>query len=268
MSASASSSPVEIVNWYKIVLSKFISVLNPSMPSNIVVEKAEFWSPVFAAGFIVLFIIFLAYISGFARMKPEQMSDAEILPPKRFGFYAFIELATSVVFSNLESTLGEKHWMRFTPLLGGTFFLLLVTNLSGVIPGFSPATASMTFTAAAAVIIFIYFNYIGFKEAGLDYVKHLAGPILWMAPLLFVIEFVSILSRPLSLSLRIFGNVTGDHFVFSIFSGLMRDMHVPFLPIPAFFLAFGTFVACIQAFIFMVLSAIYIKLALDSKEHH
>ena len=126
----------------------------------------------------------------------------------------------------------------------------------------------MSFTFAAAIFIFIYFNYYGIKESGFAYIKHLAGPVIWIAPLMFVIEVVSVLARPVSLSLRIFGNVTGDHFVFKIFSGLMRDIYVPFVPIPAVFLAFGTFVACVQAFIFMTLSAVYIKLALDAKESH
>jgi F-type H+-transporting ATPase subunit a len=196
------------------------------------------------------------------------MSDEELLPPQKFGLLAFIEMAWSVVSSTLESTLGEKHWVRFVGVLGGTFFVLIVSNLSGVFPGLSPATASMSFTFAAAMAIFLYFNYYGFKEAGLDYLKHLAGPVLWMAPLMFVIELISLLSRPLSLSLRIFGNISGDHFVFSIFSGLMKDLSIPFIPIPAIFLGFGTFVACLQAFIFMTLSAVYIKLALESKSHH
>lgn len=268
MASSASSSPVEIVNWYNIILSKLISLFNPNLPNQIVLEKAEFWFPVFASATAVCLMIFIAYASGFATLRPEKMSDKELLPPKRFGLFAFIELSWSVVFTTLESTIGEKYWLRFAPVLGGTFFLLLITNLSGVFPGFEPATATMSFTFAAAIIIFIYFNFYGFKEAGFDYVKHLAGPVIWIAPLMFVIELVSLFARPVSLSLRIFGNVTGDHFVFSIFSGLMRDIYIPFIPIPAIFLAFGTFVACVQAFIFMTLSAVYIKLALDSKEHH
>jgi F-type H+-transporting ATPase subunit a len=268
MAAGTSSSPVEIVNWYHVLLTKFISVLNPDMPYNLVVEKAEFWFPVFASASAVLLMICIAYFSGFARMKPETMSDEELLPPKKFGLFAFIELSWSVVHSTLESTLGEKNWMRFAPALGGTFFLLLISNLSGVFPGFEPATATMSFTFAAAIFIFIYFNFYGLKESGIHYIKHLAGPVIWIAPLMFVIELVSLFARPVSLSLRIFGNVTGDHYVFSIFSGLMRDIYVPFIPIPAIFLAFGTFVACVQAFIFMTLSAVYIKLALDAKEHH
>lgn len=265
---AADSSGVHVVNWYHEILEKFFIFFNPDMTTAAANLKAEQWSPVFASAFAVLLLAAAAIFSGFASMKPEKMSDEEILPPKKFGLTAFFEMCWSVVSSTLESTIGEKHWVRFVGVLGGTFFVLIVSNLSGVLPGFSPATTSMSFTFAAAMAIFVYFNYYGLKEAGFSYIKHLAGPVLWMAPLMFVIEFISLLSRPVSLSLRIFGNISGDHFVFAIFSGLMKDLYIPFVPIPAIFLGFGTFVACLQAFIFMTLSAVYIKLALESKEHH
>lgn len=266
--AYADSSGVHVVNWYHEILENFFVFFNPDISQSAASLKAEQWSPVFASAFAVFLLAAIAIFSGFAKMKPEQMSDEEILPPKKFGLVAFIEICWSVVSSTLESTIGEKNWMRFVGVLGGTFFVLIVTNLSGVLPGFSPATSNMSFTFAAAMAIFVYFNYYGLKESGFDYIKHLAGPVLWMAPLMFFIEFISLLSRPVSLSLRIFGNVSGDHFVFAIFSGLMKDLYIPFIPIPAIFLAFGTFVACLQAFIFMTLSAVYIKLALESKEQH
>lgn len=268
MSGSASSASVEIVNWYYVVLSKAITWFNPGWSAHEVMEKAEFWSPVLASLFAVLLLAAIPVFSGFSKINPEKMSDEELLPPKKFNFFAFIELCWSVVASTLESTIGEHQWKKYVAVLGGTFFVLIVSNLSGVLPGFEPATASMGFTFAAAMLIFVYFNFYGFKEAGFDYVKHLAGPVIWIAPLMFVIEFVSLLSRPVSLSLRIFGNVSGDHFVFAIFSNLMKGIYIPFVPVPAIFLAFGTFVACVQAFIFMTLSAVYIKLALDSKSHH
>lgn len=264
---SASSGSVEIVNWYYVILAKVIACIDPTMPAELVMEKAEFWSPVLASAFAVFLLAAVAIFSGFSKIKPEEMSDEELLPPKKFGLFAFIEMCWAVVSSTLESTIGEKQWSRYVAILGGTFFVLIIANLSGVFPGLEPSTASMSFTFGAAMLIFVYFNYHGFKEAGFDYVKHLAGPVLWIAPLMFVIEFVSLLSRPVSLSLRIFGNVSGDHFVFSIFSDLMKGIYIPFVPVPALFLAFGTFVACVQAFIFMTLSAVYIKLALDSKAH-
>ncbi|MBX9702856.1 MAG: F0F1 ATP synthase subunit A, partial [Silvanigrellaceae bacterium] len=263
--AGGEGQGVHVVNWYHILVSKLLLAFYPDLSAAELLSKADFWSPVFASLFGVFLLLLISILSGFAFMKPEKMSNEELLPPSKFGLRAFVELCWDVVFSTLESTLGEKKWQKFVPVLGSIFFLLIVINLSGVVPGFEPATVQMSFSFAAAIFVFIYFNYYGLKESGFDYIKHLFGPVIWMAPLLFIIEVVSIFSRPLSLSLRITGNITGDHFVFSIFSGLLRDLSIPFLPIPAIFIAFGTFVACLQAFIFMTLSAVYIKLALDAK---
>ena len=92
----------------------------------------------------------------------QDLSDEELLPPKKFGFKAMIDMGWSVVQSTLESTIGEKYWAQFVSVLGGTFFLLLISNLSGVFPGFEPATASMSFTFAGSIIIFLYFNYLSY----------------------------------------------------------------------------------------------------------
>jgi len=240
----------------------------PSLPQDFVLEKAEIWAPVMASVMAIILIVIIAKCAGFTKLNPEKMTDEELMPPARFGFYAFIELSWGVIQSTLDSALSEKKWERFAGVLGSTFFIMLISGLSGVAPGFEPAAASMSFTFGAAIVIFVYFIYYGIKETGWAFIKHLAGPIIWVAPFIFIIEFVSMLARPVSLSLRIFGNLSGDHFVFALFSGLMNAMHVPFLPIPAVFLAFGTFVACVQAFIFMTLGAVYVKLALDSDEQH
>jgi F-type H+-transporting ATPase subunit a len=135
------------------------------------------------------------------------------------------------------------------------------------VPGFYPATEHMTTTLAMALIIFVMFNYYGFKYAGLDYLKHMAGPILVLAPIIFAIEIISLLARPLSLSLRLFGNISGDHLVFKVFSTLVNNAGAPFLPVPAALLFFGLLVACLQSFIFMTLSAVYIKLGIESAHH-
>lgn len=262
------NSSVEIVNWYVVFLAKIMSLIRPDWSEHYTLERAEIWAPVLASVAAIFLVVVISKCAGYSKLKPEQMSDEELMPPEKFGFAAFIELAWAVVQSTLDSTLGDRKWERFAPVLGGTFFILLLSGLSGVLPGFEPAASSMSFTFGAAMTIFVYFIYYGLKESGFDFIKHMAGPIIWVAPFIFVIEFVSMLSRPVSLSLRIFGNLSGDHFVFALFSGLMDSMFVPFLPIPAIFLAFGTFVACVQAFIFMTLGAVYVKLALDSKEQH
>jgi F-type H+-transporting ATPase subunit a len=109
-------------------------------------------------------------------------------------------------------------------------------------------------------MVFLVYNYFGFKEHGISYLKQFAGPVLWLAPLMFVIELLSHLFRPMSLSIRLFGNMFGDHMVLSIFSGL-----VPLI-VPIIFMILGIVVSLIQAFVFSALSSVYIALAV-SHEH-
>jgi len=120
----------------------------------------------------------------------------------------------------------------------------------------------MNITVGLAVVIFLSTHYYGVKEHGIAYFKHFLGPVWWMAPIMLPIEIVSHLARPLSLSLRLFGNITGDHLVVGIFLGL-----VPFV-VPSIFYGLGVFVSFMQAFIFTVLSMIYISGAVAHEEEH
>jgi F-type H+-transporting ATPase subunit a len=260
---SGHSGQVQIVNWYQMVIEAFAD-------HDI---AARWWSVGSSlAGF--LFIVVLGVLSGLYRLRPERMSDEELLPPTKFGVRAFVELCWSVVSSTLTSVIGEKHWKTFAPLLGGTFFYILLINLSGVVPGFAPATEQMNLTLAMGLIIFASFNYYGLKFAGVNYLKHLLGPLslpipllIILPPLMLMIEVVGTCARPVSLGLRLFGNVSGDHLVFSVFSTLQKSVGIPWFPLPVALLAFGLLVACLQAFIFMTLSAVYIKLAIETAHH-
>ncbi|MCA2962119.1 MAG: F0F1 ATP synthase subunit A [Silvanigrellales bacterium] len=252
---------VSVVNWYYLLTEAI---------THDAKIAGQFWLCVAAFGGLVA-LTAVGLFAGLHKLEPEKMSDEELLPPKNFGFRAFVELCFAVVSSTLESVLGEKKWQAFAPLLGGTFFYIIISNLTGLVPGFTPSTEHMNTTLAMALIIFVMFNYYGLKYAGIDYIKHMAGPLLVLAPLIFFIEIISLFARPMSLSLRLFGNVSGDHLVFSVFSTLVRDAGIPFVPVPAALLSFGLLVSCLQAFIFMTLSAVYIKLGVESaheEAHH
>ncbi len=86
-------------------------------------------------------------------------------------------------------------------------------NLLGLIPGFLPPTQKMNITVGLALVIFLSTHYFGVRENGIAYFKHFLGPVWWMAPIMLPIEIISHLARPMSLSLRLFGNITGDHAV-------------------------------------------------------
>ena len=154
----------------------------------------------------------------------------------------------------------ENKARKFLPLLGGSFLFIFFSNLLGVFPGFYPATQNLNSTLAMSLVIFFTYNYLGFKEHGAGYLKHFMGPVLYLAPLMIFIEVVSHLVRPASLSLRLFWNMFGDHLVLQIFSNL-----TPYI-VPAIFIGLGVFVSFLQAFIFTILSSIYISLS-TSHDH-
>jgi F-type H+-transporting ATPase subunit a len=188
-------------------------------------------------------------------------TDDMVIPEPRFTLRNLLELLVGFLAGIAEDILGH-HAKKYLPLLGTCFFFILFMNLLGLIPGFVPPTDKMNITVGLAVIIFLSTHYFGVREHGLAYLKHFLGPVWWMAPIMLPIEIVSHLARPLSLSLRLFGNITGDHMVVSIFLGL-----VPFV-VPSIFYGLGVFVSFMQAFIFTVLSMIYISGAVAHEEDH
>jgi F-type H+-transporting ATPase subunit a len=172
------------------------------------------------------------------------------------GLQNFMEVVISGIENLIDETMGHKGRAYF-PLIATFALFILVSNLVALIPGFYPPTANLNTNAALALTVFAMTHIIGFKEHGVGYLKHFMGPILVLAPLMFIIEIIGHLARPLSLSLRLFGNMYGHEIVLMIFFGL-----VPFLlPIPMMMM--GVLVAFIQTFVFTLLAMIYIAGALE-----
>ncbi|MFA7083239.1 MAG: F0F1 ATP synthase subunit A [Arcobacteraceae bacterium] len=150
-------------------------------------------------------------------------------------------------------TMGEKNARRYLPLVGSLAFVIFISNMIGVIPGFEAPTSNINFTLSLALIVFVYYNYVGIKINGFfNYFKHFMGPMPVLAPLMFPIEIISHLSRIISLSFRLFGSIRGDDMFLMVLL-----MLVPWLlPLPGFFLlaAFGF----LQAFIFAILTYVYL----------
>jgi F-type H+-transporting ATPase subunit a len=187
--------------------------------------------------------------------------EQSLVPSDRFSLTNTFEVVIENILSLMEGVMGPNA-RRYFPLIATLFVYIFTCNLLGVIPGFLPPTDNVNTNAACALTVFVYYNYMGIKEHGLiNYIKHFMGPIWWLGPLMLVIELISHLVRPVSLSLRLFGNITGDHLVLQIFSDL-----VPLI-IPVIFMILGIFVAFIQAFVFTLLSMIYIALATAHEEH-
>jgi len=168
----------------------------------------------------------------------------------------FMEVCIGGIESMIVDNMGERG-RAFFPLIATLAFFILTSNLLGLIPGFFPPTANLNTTVACAVIVFLSTHVVGIRNHGIKYVKHFLGPVWWLAPIMLPVEIIGHLSRPLSLSFRLFGNMNGHELILLIFFGL-----VPFL-VPLPMMLMGVLVAFLQTFVFMLLATIYIQGSLE-----
>jgi F-type H+-transporting ATPase subunit a len=157
--------------------------------------------------------------------------------------------------------IGIHHAGKYIPYLGTMFLFILVMNLSGVVPGFESATMSPSVPLGLAVCTFVYYNAMGVKELGVwKYIAHFAGPIAWLAPLMFPIEIISHVARLLSLTIRLWGNMFAGEVITNVFTGLTYVVG------PALFMGLHVFVSFLQAALFVLLTMVYIGMA-TAHEH-
>lgn len=206
---------------------------------------------------IVSIIILIIVILGYRQLK---RTEDEIVPEPKFTFRNFVEMLVESLSDIIVDTMGPRG-KEFTLIVGTLALFILFNNLSGLVPGFLPATDNVNTTFACSLTVFVMTHFYGFREHGIRYLKQFVGPFWWLAPLMVPIELIGHLARPLSLGMRLFGNITGDHIVTAIFFGL-----VPLIvPLPVMFL--GLFVAFVQTFVFMLLSMAYFSGAISHEEH-
>jgi F-type H+-transporting ATPase subunit a len=217
--------------------------IHPSFWSNLLSGAFHFdahkWDHVVAAGVVFLVILIMGLlIKSRVSLVPGHLQQVN-------------EVVVSGLLGLLDDSIGE-HSRKYLPLIGTLGFFIFLSNLSGMIPGFSSATSNINTTIACAVIVFLYYNYQGLKEHGIGYLKHFMGPMPMIAPLMIPIEIISHLARPFSLSVRLFGNISGEHVVVGVFYMLCAPI------IPVLVMPFGLFSSFLQAFVFVLLSTLYV----------
>lgn len=180
--------------------------------------------------------------------------EEALVPPKGVTLSGIFEFIVESLSGLVDSVMGHGN-QRMVPIVGSLFIYILFNNFWGLVPGFAPATDNLNTTLACGVLVFVLYNIEGFRASGPAYLKHFLGPVWWLAWLMLPIELISHFVRPMSLGLRLFGNMTGDHTVLAIFLNL-----VP-VGIPMIFYVLGMFVCFVQAFVFSLLSMVYISLA-------
>lgn len=176
-----------------------------------------------------------------------------------------LEVSVLAVRNMIEDIIGP-HGLKYFPVVMTFGVLILVSNLMGLFPLFMSPTSATSVTFALGLSSFLYYNYIGIAENGLfGHLKHLAGPIWWIAPLIFPIEVISNFIRPFSLGIRLFGNLFADEKVLETLAGLAPPVtwFAPILLMPL-----SVFVALIQTFVFILLSQLYISEVSHAPHHH
>ncbi len=194
-----------------------------------------------------------------ARTGVDRYATDDRLTPR-----VFAEAVVEFWQGNMASMMSAKDARVFLPIIVSCFLYLLVSNLLGLIPGFLSPTDNVNTNVGLAIGSFLLFNAVGLSRDPVGYIKHLFGPVWWLAPLLFPIEVVSLLIRPFALMVRLSANMFGDHQVFT----KMSDMVPWWLPGPQVPLIMLALLVCVvQAFVFSLLSTVYISLALPHVAH-
>lgn len=207
--------------------------------------------------------------TGFAVRRKLAGPDGGVIPDEGLTVRNMVEVIVEWLAGLAKTTMGDQ-WRRYFPVVGTMFFFILISNLMNLVPGALGATIDINTPAAWAVISFAVYNYVGVRTHGGWYINQFLGPSFFettlfgrhvhvrlLAPIFFILEVPLHLARMLTLALRLLANMFADHTVVTVWLGL-----VP-IGIPALFMGLGLLVAVLQAFVFSLLTMIYIGLALE-----
>jgi F-type H+-transporting ATPase subunit a len=189
------------------------------------------------------------------------LATLSLLATRRLAVYpGSAQNVTEVIIGGFDSLLDEimgHNGRKFFPLIATLGLFILTSNLIGMVPGFESPTANINTNLAMALVVFFSTHVVGVKEHGLKYFKQFMGPVWWLTPLMLPIEIISHLSRPLSLTFRLFGNIKGEDIVLLVVLFLVPY----FVPLPVF--ALMIFTSLVQTLVFMLLAMMYIAGAME-----
>jgi F-type H+-transporting ATPase subunit a len=213
--------------------------------------------PIIAALCVAVMLIVVGLL-GRARLR--RLDDA-VVPEARLSLATFIELFLGYFYDLAKGIMGPERAKKYFPVIGTSACFVFGSNVLALVPGAPVPTTHLGVTLGCALVVFILFNIYGLKENGWAYIKHLAGPAWYLAPLMFVIETISLLVRPLTLAIRLMLNMAVDHLIVGIFAGLVAVL----VPLP--FMLLGCLVLIVQTLVFTMLTCVYIGLATEHEAH-
>jgi F-type H+-transporting ATPase subunit a len=239
--------------WFTTVLNKLLGGSVAALLSSLGLPPADPAHPIPNYIAMELFVIMLILVgAGLLRRRLSVENPGK--------FQQAMEMVVEFTRDLNAEIIGHDS-ERYLAMVGTLGVFVLLCNLLGLVPTLQTPTANVQVTLGCALAAFAYYNFHGFRQHGLfGYLKHLCGPMLFIAPLMFPIEVFSNFFRLLSLSVRLWANMLVGNILEGIFTGL-----IPIL-VPALFMALHVFVSFMQAYIFMLLPAVYLSFAV-SEEH-
>ncbi len=209
----------------------------------------------------LMIALILVAVGALVRSRLVQ-ADSAVVPDESLTLRTFVEVFLDYFYNLAKDVMDAKRAKKYFPLIGTSACFVFCANVMALLPGFPIATTSLNVTLGSALVVFILFNLYGLKENGLSYIKHMAGPVWYLAPLIFPIELISLFVRPITLALRLMLNMSVDHLLLGLFMGFLTVL----LPLPVMVL--GCIVVLVQTLVFTLLTCIYIGLATEHEEHH
>ena len=206
---------------------------------------------------IVIVLLMIIAILGSRALRKE--SKRYFIPEGRLTFRSAGEMIVEGILNIVKENMGPRG-PEFMMIIGTLALFIFLSNILGLIPGFHSPTENINTTAACAITVFVLTHYYGVREHGIKYLKQFTGPVIWLVILMLPIELIGHIVRPVSLSIRLFGNIFGDHTAVAIFFSLVPLL----LPLPMMVL--GLLVAIIQTFVFILLSMTYFSLAIEGHD--
>ena len=206
---------------------------------------------------IVIVLLMIIAILGSRALRKE--SKRYFIPEGKLNFRSASEMIVEGILNIVKENMGPRG-PEFMMIIGTLALFIFLSNILGLIPGFHSPTENINTTAACAITVFVLTHFYGFREHGIKYLKQFTGPVIWLVILMLPIELIGHFVRPVSLSIRLFGNIFGDHTAVAIFFSLVPLL----LPLPMMVL--GLLVAIIQTFVFILLSMTYFSLAIEGHD--
>ncbi len=218
----------------------------------------ESWEPIATSLFVAIVLVLV----GFRVKSRMGKVDEAIVPEDTLTLRTFMEAFLGYFYDLSKSVMDPRRAKKYFPFIAVSACFVFFSNVLALVPGMGVATSHLGITLGSAAVVFIYFNVVGIAEVGPGhYFKHLMGPSPYLAPLIFPIEVISLLVRPVTLAVRLMVNMAVDHLLLATVMGLIAVI----VPLPVMLL--GCLVIVIQTLVFTLLTTIYIGLATEHEEH-